>query len=168
MDNVTSNPVRDDDASIISVTRDQQDTNSDEQLANLAQNREARRRCVVHKVIAARALRYGSAPAGPRNKAFAGACELRSIETALQWRPNSVISTVGRYHSSADVIAATFQLQACAKSFLACLPNEGCEFHELWEMETVGAEKEGKAVRLGTWKEALERIVVNKQRGWKT
>lgn len=86
MDNVTSGGVRDGGASIISVTRDQWDTDSAEQLRNLATNREARKRCVVHKVIAARALRDGYAPRGPRNTAFEGACELRFVEAALLCR----------------------------------------------------------------------------------
>ena len=66
--------------------------------------------------------------------------------------------------STADVIAATFLLRACAKSLLACLPGEGCEFHELWDMVTVEAGEEGKITRLGMWKAALEMIVVGKWR----
>ena len=84
MDNVTSSPVRKDDASIISVPRSQWDEDSAEQLANIARNREARKRCVVHKVLAARTLRDGFAPKGPRDTAFEGARELRFIESALR------------------------------------------------------------------------------------
>jgi hypothetical protein len=164
MDNVTSSSVRDDDASVISITRLQWDEDSDEQLHNLARNRNARRRCVVNKVIAARALRDGYAPAGPRNTAFAGACELRYIECALQWRPDGSMTTVGRCQSSGDVIAATFQLRACAKSLLASLPSEGCEFYDLWEMPPIEAGEQGRTARLKAWKEALERIVVDEQR----
>jgi hypothetical protein len=164
MDNVTSSPVRDDDVSVISVTRDQWDENSTEQLANLARNREARKRCIVHKVIAARALRDGYAPKGPRNTAFAGACELRYIESALQCRHSSAMSTVDRCQSSGDVIAATFQLRACSKSLLDCSPVEGCEFHEVWKMPPIEAGEEGRTARLRAWKEALERIVVDEQR----
>lgn len=159
MDNVTSSPVREDDASIISVSRSQWADDSAEQLANLAQNREARKRCIVHKVIVARALRDGYAPSGPRQTAFSGACELRLIESALQCRHN------GTHQSSADVIVATFQLRACAKSLLACLPIDGCEFHELWEMPPIEAGEQGRTIRLRAWKEALERIVVGEQQG---
>lgn len=165
MDNITSIPVRKDDASIISVPRTQWDNDSTEQLANLARNREARKGCVIHKVIAARALGDGYAPRGPQNTAFPGACELRFIESALQCRQNGTIPGGGVCLNSADAIAATFQLRACAKSLLASLPSEGCELHELWEMAPVGAGEEGRSVRLGMWKEALERIVVGEQQG---
>jgi hypothetical protein len=120
----------DDRCSIISITRNLSDDDSTKQLANLAQNREARKECLVHKVVAARALRDGYAPAGPQNPGFPRAYQLRYTEYTLQWRPNSTISTVDRFQSSGDVIAATFQLIACAKSLLACLPDEACEFHE--------------------------------------
>lgn len=46
---------------------------------------------------------------------------------------------------------------------LACLPDEGCEFHELWEMTPVEAGEEGRSARLGMWKEALARIVLDGQ-----
>ena len=165
MDNVTSSPVRDGDGSVISIPQDQWDKDSAEQLANLSQNREARKRCIVHKVIAARALRDGYAPPGPRSTAFSGACELRFIETALRCCRNDAVDRAGgRCENSGDVIAATFLLRACAKSLLECLPREGCEFHELWEMASVKAGEEGKVDRLGMWKEALERIVVGEQR----
>jgi hypothetical protein len=164
MDGVTSSSVRDDDISVITVTRSQWDANSVEQLANLAQNREARKRCVVHKVIAARALRDGFAPPGPRQTAFSGACELRFIESALHCRHNGTVYDGGHCQSSADAIAATFQLRACAKSLLALLPSEGCEFHDLWEMPAIEAGAEGRTARLRAWKEALERIVVDEQR----
>ena len=164
MDNVTSSPVRNDDASIISVPQSQWDDNSAEQLANLARNREARKRCVVHKVLAARALRDGFAPPGHRNTAFKGACELRFVESALQC---GTVPGGGRYRNSAEAIAATFLLRAGAKSLLASLPSEGCEFHELWEMAPVGVGEEGGGVRLRMWKEALERIVIDEQQDGK-
>ena len=70
-----------------------------------------------------------------------------------------------RRKNSGDAIAATFLLRACAKSLLDCLPDEGCEFHELWEMVPVEAGEEGRRTRLGMWKEALEGFVVG-ERGW--
>lgn len=164
MDNVTSSPVRNDDASIISVPQSQWDENSAEQLANLTRNREARKRCVVHKVIAARALRDGFAPPGHRNTAFKGACQLRFIESALEC---GTIPGGGRCRNSAEAIAATFQLRAGAKSLLASLPSGGCEFHGLWEMAPVEAGQEGRGVRLRMWKEALERIVIDGQQDGK-
>ena len=167
MDNVTSSPVRNDDASTISVPQSQWDDDSAEQLSNLARNREARRRCVVHKVIAARALRDGFAPPGPRSTAFEGACELRFVESALQCRQNGRVAGDSRCHNSADAVAATFQLRAGAESLLACLPDEGSEFHELWEMAPVGVGEEGRSVRLGMWKEALERIVIDERQAGK-
>lgn len=165
MTNVTSSPVRDDDASVISVTQSQWDDDSDEQLANLALNHEARKRCIVHKVIAARAVKDGFAPTGPRDTAFPGACELRYIESALQCKQNDTTPNGDRCQSSGDAMAATFQLRACAKSLLASLPGGGCEFYKLWEMAPVEAGEEGRTGRLGMWKKALcDRWAA----GWKT
>lgn len=107
MDNVTSSRVRDDDPSIISVPRSRWDDDSAEHLANLARNREARRRCVVHKVIAARALGDGFAPPGPRNTAFEGACELLFVESALNCRQNGTLPGGGGCMNSADVSVAS-------------------------------------------------------------
>jgi hypothetical protein len=167
MDNVTSSPVRDDDASIISIPQCQWDDDSAEQLANLSQHREARKRCIVHKVIAARALRDGYAPKGPRSTAFEGACELRFIETALRcYRNDAVARAGGRCENSGDAIAATFLLRACSQSLLDCLPREGCEFHELWGMVPVEAGEERRSVRLGMWKKALEGFVVGARGGF--
>lgn len=167
MDNVTSSSVRNDDGSIVSVTQRRWDRDGAEQLANIAQNREARRQCAVHKVIAARALRDGFAPPGRRNTAFSGACELRFIESALQCRRNGTVFGGDRCQNSANAIAATLQLRACAKSLLAALPSEGCEFSELWEMAPVGAGEKGQSVRLEMWKEAMKRTVIDGQHGWK-
>lgn len=114
--NATSSPVRDDDASVVSVTQDQWDIDSAEQLKNFATNREARRRCVGYRVIASRSLRDGYAPRGPRNTAFEGACELRFVEAALQCHRNGSMVGGGSCMNTADVIAATFLLRACAKS----------------------------------------------------
>ena len=112
-------------------------------------------------------MRDGFAPKGPRGTAFEGACELRFIETALRCCRNDALPRVGgRCENSGDVIAATFLLRACAKSLLACLPDEGCEFHELWEMAPVGAGERGKVDRLEMWREALERIVVGARGGF--
>lgn len=62
MKGVTENDVRDGDSSILSITKDQWDSDVAQQLANLARNREECRQCIVNKVIAARAMRdgYGS------------------------------------------------------------------------------------------------------------
>lgn len=84
VDNVTSSPVRDGDFSVVFVTQDLWGKDRAEQFANLSQDCEARKRCIVHKVLAARTLRDGFAPKGPRDTAFEGARELRFIGSALR------------------------------------------------------------------------------------
>ena len=53
VDNVTSSPVRDGDVSVVFVTQDLWGKDRAEQFANLSQDCEARKRCIVHKVLAA-------------------------------------------------------------------------------------------------------------------
>ena len=84
VDNVTSSPVRDGDVSVVFVTQDLWGKDRAEQFANLSQDCEARKRCIVHKVLAARALMDRFAPKGLRDTAFEGARELRFIESALR------------------------------------------------------------------------------------
>lgn len=160
MQGVTECSVRDDDNSVLTVTQDQWDENPAEQLAALARNRQERNKCVVDRVIAARALRDGYAPA----ENFLGASELRYIEFALRrgtdperhkWRDDM-------YQTSCDVIAATFCLRAGASSILECLPVDGCEFPDRWRIAPVKAGLEGRRERLEGWRKALEGFVVDK------
>jgi hypothetical protein len=67
MSGTTSNAVLDSDSSILALTRAEMEENEAQQLANLARNRKDRKQCIVNKVIAARALRdgYAPAPSGP-------------------------------------------------------------------------------------------------------
>ncbi|KAM0714485.1 hypothetical protein Q7P37_010272 [Cladosporium fusiforme] len=159
-DNHTSSQVQDTDSSIFAITLSEWQENKAEQLANLSQNRDARRRCVVRKVIAGRALRDGYASKAARNTGFSGPCELCFIEWALRCSSSNRAASLD-FQTSADAAAATFLLRAGAKSLLDRLPAAGCHFHELWGLEAVGAGKECKSNRLEDWKRALERLIID-------
>lgn len=161
MSGTTSNPVLDTDSSIVSITQAQLEEDEAQQLANLAKNRNDRKRCIVNKVIAARALRDGYAPSGPRSSLFQGASELRSIEFALQ--SNGKGMSDDSYQTSCDSIAATFQLRACAKNLLAILPEDGCTFPQTYRIPDLKIGPLGKEERLVGWKAALQTIIVGKR-----
>jgi hypothetical protein len=157
----TSNPVLDSDSSILSITRAKMEEDEAQQLANLAKNRKNRKRCIVNKVIAARALRDGYAPSGPGGSLFQGAKELRSIEFALQ--RNEEEGTEDGYQTSCDAIAATYQRRACAKSLLDILPRDSCVFPELYRIPDLKPGDDGKRERLTSWKAALQAIAVDER-----
>lgn len=159
MQGVTStNEVRDGDSSVLSISRDEWNGNAAEQLASLARNREERRHCVVSKVLAARALRDGYVYPGPGGSLFQGARQLRDIEFPLQRTSERGVDD--DYQSGCDVIAAMFQLRACARTLLDVLPKEGCVFPELYRIAPLGPGERGRSDRLEMWKKALAEFIV--------
>lgn len=146
------------DITVCSLTRQAWETNAPQQLEKLALNRKARKDHIVNKIIQGRALRDGYANSTPRH--FRGAYELRFIEMALKREPDQPLLD-GAYQSSADVVAATFLLRACAKSLLASLPDEGCIFDSPMRLDALEAGPEGKDERLQGWKKALEAYIVD-------
>jgi hypothetical protein len=163
MSGTTSNAVLDSDSSILAITRAEMEENEAQQLANLARNRKDRKQCIVNKVIAARALRdgYVPSPSGPDGTLFQGSLELRSIEFALQ--RNEEQGTEDGYQTSCDVIAATYQLRACAKSLLDILPRDGCVFPERYLIPDLKPGDDSKLERLASWKAALQAVVVGER-----
>jgi hypothetical protein len=161
MRHTTSNPVLDSDSSILSIKRANMEEDEAQQLANLAKNREIRKQCIVNKVIAARALRDGYAPSGPGGTFFQGSLELRFIEFALQG--NEEQGAEDGYQTSCDVIAAIFQLRACAKSLLDILPRDGCVFPERYLIPDLKPGDDSKLERLASWKAALQAVVVGER-----
>lgn len=148
------------DITTLSVNQQLWKNNAAEQLQKLSLNRKARRDHIVNKIIQGRALRDGYSNSTPRH--FRGAYELRFIEIALKRKPGEPFLN-GPYQSSADVVAATFLLRACAKSLLASLPHEGCNFDESMQLDALEPGSEGKEERLMGWKKALEAYIFDIQ-----
>jgi hypothetical protein len=162
MSGTTSNSVLDSDSSIPSITRAEMEEDGAQQLANLSKICKYRRACIVHKVIAARALRDGYAPSLELDGTlFQGSLELRSIEFALQCSEEKEADD--SYQTSCDVIAATFELRACAKSLLNTLPRDDCVFPERYRIPDLKPGDDGKRERLASWKAALQAVVVGKR-----
>lgn len=164
MQGVTSaSDVRDGDSSVLSIKQNDWNGDATEQLANLARNRKERRHCVVNKVLAARALRDGYVYPGPGGSLFQGARELRDIEFPLQRTGERGVDD--GYQSGCDVIAAMFQLRACARTLLDVLPKEGCVFPERYRIEPLGPGETGRSDRLSAWKQALSEFIVGEKAG---